>query len=206
MWSGRRASGLGLIDAVGGLNRALQLAKQAAGLALDERVRLLEVSRAKVGGRVERGGWVGRVWGFGQSQCMPTLIAFHRPSVPEPRCCPPPLIYLQSSPLALLSGGGASLPAMGMLLLQSLAGGSAAQGAAATHVAAGAPLLLQALAVVAGGAASSSVPSGTGGLAAGQVLAQMPDMAVEGVASQALLTAGSAPVGGSGSGGLFGDE
>ena len=56
VWSGRRASGLGLVDAVGGLNRALQLAKQAAGLALDERVRLLEVSRAKVGRGAPLGG------------------------------------------------------------------------------------------------------------------------------------------------------
>jgi len=62
VWSGRRASGLGLVDAVGGLNRALQLAKQAAGLALDERVRLLEVSRAKV-------GWLG-VKGGGQLTCL----------------------------------------------------------------------------------------------------------------------------------------
>ena len=61
VWSGRRASGLGLVDAVGGLNRALQLAKQAAGLALDERVRLLEVSRAKVGARA---GW-GDMCGWG---------------------------------------------------------------------------------------------------------------------------------------------
>lgn len=159
VWSGRRASGLGLVDAVGGLNRALQLAKQAAGLALDERVRLLEVSRAK------------------------------------------------TSPLALVSGGGASLPALGMLVLQSLVGGSAAQGAAATQVAAGAPLLLQALAAVAGGAGSSGMPSGTGGLASGQVMAQMPDLVVEGVASQALLAA--APAVGSpnsGSGGLFDEE
>ena len=113
----------------------------------------------------------------------------------------------QTSPLALVSGGGASLPALGMLVLQSLAGGSAAQGAAATQVAAGAPPLLQALAAVAGGAGSSGMPSGTGGLASGQVMAQMPDLVVEGVASQALLAA--APAVGSpssGSGGLFDEE
>lgn len=106
-----------------------------------------------------------------------------------------------------MSGGGASLPALGMLVLQSLAGGSAAQGAAATQVAAGAPLLLQALAAVAGGAGSSAMPGGTGGLSAGQVLAQMPELAVEGVASQALLAATPAPgsIGG-GSGGLFDEE
>ena len=118
-----------------------------------------------------------------------------------------PLPRPQASPLALLSGGGASLPAaLGMLVLQSLAGGSAAQGAAATQAAAGAPLLLQALAAAAGGALAggSGVPGGAAGAAAGQVLAEMPAIAVEGVASQALLAAAPAP--GASAGGLFDDE
>jgi protease-4 len=50
VWSGRRAATIGLVDSLGGVSRAIQLAKLAAGLKLDERVRVLEVSRAKVGG------------------------------------------------------------------------------------------------------------------------------------------------------------
>jgi ClpP class serine protease len=38
----------GLIDELGGISRAIQMAKQAAGLAADDAVRVLEVSRAKV--------------------------------------------------------------------------------------------------------------------------------------------------------------
>lgn len=109
----------------------------------------------------------------------------------------------------MLSGGGASLPAaLGMLVLQSLLGGSAAQGAAATQAAAGAPLLLQALVAAAAGgvAAGGALPSGAAGsLAAGQVLAEMPDIAVEGVASQALLAAQGSSVW-STAGGLFDDD
>lgn len=164
VWSGSRAAKIGLVDAVGGVGRALQLAKQAAGLAQDEAVRVLEVSRAR------------------------------------------------TSPLALVTGGGASL---GMLLLQTaLAGGSAAQGAAATQAAAGAPLLLQGLlAVLGGGSGVMPMGAGLGGVAAGQVMAEMPDVAVEGVASQALLAAVSAgPAGmlgglsGGTGGGLFDEE
>lgn len=63
MWSGQRAVGLGLVDALGGVTRAVQLAKQAAGLAADEAVRVLEVSRAKVGAAWWGGVEVGRRWG-----------------------------------------------------------------------------------------------------------------------------------------------
>ena len=55
VWSGQRASTIGLVDSVGGINRALQLAKLAAGLQADEPVRVQELSRAQVGW----GGWVG---------------------------------------------------------------------------------------------------------------------------------------------------
>ena len=47
------------MDAVGGISRALQLAKQAAGLAADEGVRVLELSRAKVRS-AWLAGWAGR--------------------------------------------------------------------------------------------------------------------------------------------------
>jgi protease-4 len=49
VWSGKRALGVGLVDALGGVSRALQLAKAAAGLKAAEGVRVLELSRAKVG-------------------------------------------------------------------------------------------------------------------------------------------------------------
>ncbi|KAI3438408.1 hypothetical protein D9Q98_000839 [Chlorella vulgaris] len=144
VWSGRRAATIGLVDSLGGVSRAIQLAKLAAGLKLDERVRVLEVSRAK------------------------------------------------TSPLQLITGGGgASLSAtLGMLLLQSVFnGGSPSQGAMATGAAAGAPLLMQALsAAMAGSAAGAEALP-----AAGAVRAEMPDIVVEGVASQALLAAGCAP-------------
>lgn len=46
VWSGTRAVAKGLVDAVGGLHEAVALAKQAAGIAQDERVSVVEVSRA----------------------------------------------------------------------------------------------------------------------------------------------------------------
>ena len=42
---------LGLIDAVGGIRKAIALAKQAAGIAEEDGVRLVELSRAKVSRR-----------------------------------------------------------------------------------------------------------------------------------------------------------
>lgn len=47
MWTGRAAQGRGLVDVLGGLHEAVELVKQAAGIAPDERVMLLEVSRAR---------------------------------------------------------------------------------------------------------------------------------------------------------------
>ncbi|GAB4824168.1 hypothetical protein N2152v2_011214 [Parachlorella kessleri] len=47
VWSGQRAVKLGLVDAVGGIRKAIALAKQAAGIAQEEGVRLVELSRAK---------------------------------------------------------------------------------------------------------------------------------------------------------------
>ena len=51
VWSGQRAVTLGLIDAVGGIRKAIALAKQAAGIAEEDGVRLVELSRAKVSRR-----------------------------------------------------------------------------------------------------------------------------------------------------------
>lgn len=75
----------------------------------------------------------------------------------------------------------------------------------------GAPLLLDTLvSAVSGGMAPTGAAEAMGGLAAGRVMATMPDISVEGVASQALLAAGSDLQlqlgGGSGSGGLFDKE
>lgn len=76
VWSGKRAVGLGLVDALGGLNRALRMAKEAAGLAADESVRVLEVSRAQVGG-----------WAVGGSRgCARVWLLVERDRVPS-LCC-----------------------------------------------------------------------------------------------------------------------
>lgn len=138
---------------------------------------------------------------------VPSTAAPPRSTCPHASPSPSPPAP-QTSPLQLV-GGGASLPAaIGMLLLQTLAaGGSAAQGAAATQAAVGAPVLLDTLvASLANAGSSTGVSSPLGGMAAtglqGQVMAAMPDIAVEGVASQALLAASSAASSIS-SGGLF---
>ena len=164
VWSGRRAVERGLVDHLGGLNRAVQLAKQAAGLAADEAVRLLEVSRA------------------------------------------------QTSPLALVGGGASAGPAgLGMLLAAALAGGSPAAGAAALQAGAGAPLLAQVVAAGlglagAGEASAASAAMAVESLASGRPLAAMPDVSIEGSASQALLKSSQAGFGGlSSGGGLFDD-
>ena len=47
MWSGTRALEKKLVDAVGGLWEAVQLAKQAAGLDPKDKVTVMEVSRAQ---------------------------------------------------------------------------------------------------------------------------------------------------------------
>lgn len=46
VWSGQRALEKGLVDRIGGVATAIALAKEAAGIKADEKVRLLEVSRA----------------------------------------------------------------------------------------------------------------------------------------------------------------
>lgn len=45
IWSGSRAINIGLVDALGGINRAIQLAKQAAEIPQSERVMVYELSR-----------------------------------------------------------------------------------------------------------------------------------------------------------------
>ncbi len=47
VWSGKRAITIGLVDAVGGINRAIALAKEAAEIDATEKVRILEVSRGQ---------------------------------------------------------------------------------------------------------------------------------------------------------------
>jgi len=47
VWSGTRAAEIGLVDAIGGIHRAIALAKQCAGLEDNERVKILEISRTK---------------------------------------------------------------------------------------------------------------------------------------------------------------
>ncbi|PIM97307.1 hypothetical protein CDL12_30223 [Handroanthus impetiginosus] len=45
VWTGNDASSRGLVDAIGGLSRAVAIAKQKANLPLDEQVTLVELSR-----------------------------------------------------------------------------------------------------------------------------------------------------------------
>ena len=47
IWTGKRAVEIGLVDAVGGINRAIALAKEAAEIKSEEKVRILEVSRGQ---------------------------------------------------------------------------------------------------------------------------------------------------------------
>lgn len=47
VWSGKRALQNGLIDGLGGIDRAISIAKQEAGIDQNKKVRLLEVSKAK---------------------------------------------------------------------------------------------------------------------------------------------------------------
>lgn len=47
VWTGKRAITIGLVDAVGGINRAIALAKEAAEIDSNEKVRILEVSRGQ---------------------------------------------------------------------------------------------------------------------------------------------------------------
>lgn len=47
IWTGTDALERGLIDAVGGVNRALAIAKQAAGIPEDENVTVIEMGMAK---------------------------------------------------------------------------------------------------------------------------------------------------------------
>ena len=54
VWSGQQAVSRGLIDELGGISRAIQVAKQAAGLGTDDTVRVLELSRAKVSPLADR--------------------------------------------------------------------------------------------------------------------------------------------------------
>eukprot|EP00850_Spirogloea_muscicola_P002204 SM000008S22293 [mRNA] locus=s8:892665:896645:+ [translate_table: standard] len=45
VWTGAAAEAKGLVDALGGFQRAVAIAKQKAGIALDKKVRLVELSR-----------------------------------------------------------------------------------------------------------------------------------------------------------------
>lgn len=47
VWSGKRAHSVGLVDHIGGLWKAVQLAREAAGIKEEEKVTIREVSRAK---------------------------------------------------------------------------------------------------------------------------------------------------------------
>lgn len=45
VWSGKRGVDIGLVDAIGGIPRALAIAKEAAGIDASANVTLVEMSR-----------------------------------------------------------------------------------------------------------------------------------------------------------------
>nr|ATB19551.1 putative SPPA1 [Cupressus duclouxiana] len=45
VWTGKAAANIGLVDAIGGFSRAVAIAKQKAGIPLDEKVSLVELSK-----------------------------------------------------------------------------------------------------------------------------------------------------------------
>lgn len=224
VWSGRRAVQLGLVDALGGLRRALALAKEAAGIPQEEGVRLVEYSRAKVGRCAASccatrchaaeccllrhaapavGCPVGQPRLDWPALRLPGWKDNKHASVTQPLAIwlPPPLSPPQASPLALLSGGGASaaaasspLAALGWVALRALGGGPAA--GASVEASLGAPLLLGSLLQQAGALAGQQQQ----GLAAGgggMVQAVMPEgVEVQGVGSAALLAAAQAQASG----------
>lgn len=66
VWSGLRALEVGLVDALGGVSKAVEVAKEAAGLKSDEKVTVVEIGRARSsplallsgGANVVANGWV----------------------------------------------------------------------------------------------------------------------------------------------------
>ncbi|PIM97304.1 hypothetical protein CDL12_30227 [Handroanthus impetiginosus] len=48
VWTGNDAASLGLVDAIGGISRAVAIAKQKANLPLDKQVTLVELSRPSI--------------------------------------------------------------------------------------------------------------------------------------------------------------
>eukprot|EP00882_Tetradesmus_deserticola_P021115 GHRQ01022850.1.p2 GENE.GHRQ01022850.1~~GHRQ01022850.1.p2 ORF type:complete len:123 (-),score=43.07 GHRQ01022850.1:262-630(-) len=57
VWTGQRALQRQLVDVLGGLHEAVALVKQAAGIAQDEKVTLLEVSRSRTSPLKLLGEW-----------------------------------------------------------------------------------------------------------------------------------------------------
>eukprot|EP00887_Chlorella_sp_A99_P004631 scaffold4.g4631.t1 len=183
VWSGRAAAGVGLVDAVGGISRAIQLAKQAAGIPQAEAVTLLEVSKASpsplqllAGGAAAGGGAAGGLrWAATLGLLLQGLLGGGAPGA---------------------AGGAApsAAAAVGAPLLLELAAAASLAGTAG-----------QGSELEAAGQLASS-------LAAGHALALMPSVRVEGAGSAAAAAGATFPetalpspwVGRSG-GGLFGD-
>lgn len=47
VWTGTRAVNVGLVDAIGGIHRAIAIARESANLKNDVSVRIIEISRGK---------------------------------------------------------------------------------------------------------------------------------------------------------------
>jgi len=134
VWTGKAAKKVGLIDAVGGMQQAVVLAKEAAEIPEGEGVRLREVSMA------------------------PT------------------------SPLALITGGGGAGMMINMVMMMMMGcGGGRNNINSSLSTMLGAPVLLDAV--------LKTVAFGGGGdSGSNAVMAVMPEIAVDGVSTQALLT------------------
>jgi len=164
VWSGKRALTIGLVDAVGGINRAIALAKEAAEIDSNEKVRLLEVSRGQFSPLqlISGGG------GASMSMQMAATAVLLLKSLMG-------VEYPNSSTSVSGGNGALTTPAAALgapALMEIMAAISASTGGGGSGI----------------GGMASAEDSLMAGLARGQVMAQMPSCEVEGVVSKELQT------------------
>lgn len=169
VWSGKRAVTIGLVDAVGGINRAIALAKEAAEIDAKEKVRLLEVSRGQFSPLqlISGGG------GASMSMQMAATAVLLLKSIMG-------VGYPGSNSVS--GGNGALTPAAAIgapALMEIMAALLASTGSGSGI-----------------GGVETAEDSLMAGLARGQVMAQMPSFEVEGVVSKGLQAQFSEGMGG----------